>query len=74
MLVPVYCDGLMQHNALKPFFDQAYSIPVVEALLQPLQNVFAIRNYEPFIYSYSWENPDNDIVWNSLHECKMTHV
>jgi len=39
----------------KHLVGNAFSVPVVEALLRPLQLVFARRNYVGYDYRYAWE-------------------
>jgi hypothetical protein len=43
---------------LFPINYQAYSVPVVEALLKPLQPLFLRKEYNSFDYRYKWD-PDH---------------
>jgi hypothetical protein len=33
----------------------AYSVPIMEHLLKPLQRIFSARNYPVFQYKYAWD-------------------
>lgn len=43
-------DGYAKH-----LIGMAYSVPVVELLLEPLQQIFKIKEYKTFTYKYAWE-------------------
>jgi hypothetical protein len=38
----------------------AYSVPVMQHLLKPLQRIFSARNYPVFQYKYAWDTGDEE--------------
>jgi hypothetical protein len=62
---------------------QAFSVPVIEALLKPLQPFFLSKSYSSFEYHYKWEpqpstdsnNPNETAeVWNEDDDAKVPAV